>query len=512
MSSLLKASSIAERLDDLVNPIVVKELRQAVQGRLVAGMLMLFLVVAVSVLGFVLLSGGGELHEDFDSGRSIFLVFFGVLLGTCLLFVPAQAAMRINSERTVGNVDLLFVSTLSPWRIIRGKFLAAAVLTAVMYSVCMPFMTLTYLLRGIDLPTIFILLVMLGIQVAIFIACIPFSKILKSLFGLGGLGAMFLIFTGALSLSFGFIEGGVGATLGSWEGFWAPALTVLVSVGAFGGLLFVLSSAMISPVSSNRAFMIRLYMALLWLIGFVVSVIWSWSLHYFEPMMVWNFVIISMFCIMLIAAVSERDRLGPRLLRAVPRSRLLRLLAFPFFSGAAGGLFFASMMIVLTIFATLLFVHLQSSFSRLKSLYELIECIGGISLYFFCYALTGSLFGRFLSARTKFQPSNYWVVTILLMAAGSILPPVVAFLIRSSVHGRLDPMWHCFNPFVFLPEIWYRAVESAHPFYFSFGGVWAAIVLILNLPWLYRQIADFRPYSADDSNSPPSSLEGSADG
>ena len=41
--------AILQRTDDLLNPIVVKELRQAVQGRFVVGVLILFLLISVAL-------------------------------------------------------------------------------------------------------------------------------------------------------------------------------------------------------------------------------------------------------------------------------------------------------------------------------------------------------------------------------------------------------------------------------------------------------------------------------
>ena len=74
---------------------------------------------------------------------------------TCLGFVPLYAGVRLSLERNDANIDLLFVTTITPGAIIRGKYLTAMALTLLIFSACMPFITFTYLLRGIDLPTIF---------------------------------------------------------------------------------------------------------------------------------------------------------------------------------------------------------------------------------------------------------------------------------------------------------------------------------------------------------------------
>src|SRR5262249_24721096 len=151
------AAGFLERLDDSLNPIVVKELRQAVQSRFVVVALLLFLSLQLLILGLYLVFGYGARSADMESvnaGREGFLVLQGVLLGTCLLFIPLYAGVRLAAERSDTNVDLLFVTALKPRAIVRGKLFSAVVLVLLIFSACAPFMTFTYLLRGIDMPTI----------------------------------------------------------------------------------------------------------------------------------------------------------------------------------------------------------------------------------------------------------------------------------------------------------------------------------------------------------------------
>ena len=83
-----------------VNPIVVKEFRQAVQSRLVVVILTLFLLVNLAVVGGYLLTlaGGGHQRDRRAGGLRGLL---GVLLFTCGLFVPlyVPAAPVPGAER-----------------------------------------------------------------------------------------------------------------------------------------------------------------------------------------------------------------------------------------------------------------------------------------------------------------------------------------------------------------------------------------------------------------------------
>src|SRR5262249_53147560 len=138
------------------------------------------------------------------AGREIFEVLQGILLGTCMLLIPTYAGVRLAAEHSDSNVDLLFISTLRPRAIIAGKFQAPVVLILLILSACAPFMTFTYLLRGIDIPSILLVLgldflaVLLGTQLAIFLGAVPANWGLKVLLGLAGLGCLGLLFGFAL--------------------------------------------------------------------------------------------------------------------------------------------------------------------------------------------------------------------------------------------------------------------------------------------------------------------------
>src|SRR5262249_17797527 len=149
---------------------------------------------------------------NLHAGRETFQVLQGLLLGTCMVLIPAYAGVRLAAEHSDTNVDLLFISTLRPRAIITGKFLAAVVLILLIFSACAPFMTFTYLLRGIDIPSILLVLaldflaVLLGTQLAIFLGAVPANGGLKIALGLAGLSCLGMLFSLAMSSSVGLLE------------------------------------------------------------------------------------------------------------------------------------------------------------------------------------------------------------------------------------------------------------------------------------------------------------------
>ena len=113
LAILSYSAKIFESLQDLFNPIVVKEMKQAVQGKFVSSLLLLLLAVQLLVVGtWVLMTP--DVARRFDTGAGMFMTLEGLLLGICILFIPSYTGIRLISERSPADMDLLFITTISP--------------------------------------------------------------------------------------------------------------------------------------------------------------------------------------------------------------------------------------------------------------------------------------------------------------------------------------------------------------------------------------------------------------
>ncbi len=500
---MISITKCLETINDTLNPIVVKELRQAVQGKFFSVILMVFLGVLLLTMGLFLTQG--SVSWSFDAGRDIFSMLLGILLGTCLLFVPAYTGIRLASERSDANVDLLFITALRPRSIIWGKFLAALVLTVLLYSACMPFMTFTYLLRGVDLPSIFILLALtfilaaVGIQCAIFLGCIPANRVFRLIIGVAWLVFLvvtvipafiaLMIFPGALFSS------GIGSQIGSWE-FWRGALSVLFSGLTLISLLALLAIALISPLSANRALPLRIFVTGVWLLTGVGVAIWSIAINNIDPVAAWGSLHVLLYSIGLFIAVNERERLGQRVRQSIPRRRWLRLLAFLFYSGAAGGVVWSSLMIVLTLSSIvvwgILFPHMWSGGTTLNGFMGVMIVMG---LYAFSYPLGASLIRRrFLANRVA---GGYtWVIAIVLLGFTTMIIPLILFF----ASGTWEREWLIGSPVGVTFAI---NVTDIHVLVFNslkIASVCAVVVGVLSVPWFVRQIRNFQPPKQNTAN------------
>ncbi len=477
----LKVGALKARLSDRINPIVVKELRQAVQSRFVIAALLTLLSIQIVAIGIYLLASGASL-VSFDAGRQVFLMLFAILQVIGMLFVPLYTAVRLVAERSDTNVDLLFITTIKPRSIISGKMFAAVTLTVLIYSACMPFMAFTYFLRGIDLPSIFLSLgigftaVIACAQAAVFVALIPVSRAFKVIFGLIALIVFGIAFIATM--------GGVSSIVNSGVRFWRWMAILGVVIVFLVGLFFVMSVALIKPIASNRALPVRLYITAAWLMTGVAALTNSLIEKESASLIVWLVMFEIIFGLSLFVAVSERDRPGRRVLRAVPRSPINRALSFFFFSGAASGLAWASVMIALTLAVACVWMKIFPAHRSTADLANAGKWMGGMCLYFFCYALTGALVRRHLLARVGTELT--WLISAILLGGGSIMPFLIGFIVFFNDQWWSEDFsaWFIGNPFAW-------GNKGHRWLYASVAGVWAVIVASMNLHWFLDRVKSF---------------------
>ena len=500
----MKSTGILEKIDDALNPIVVKELRQGVQSRFVVAVLLLFLLLQLVFMGIFLVvwSIGGQLDStEFQAGRDVFLILQGILLATCMIFIPAYAGMRLGAERSDVHVDLFFITTLRPRAISAGKFVAAIVLAILIFSACMPFMAFTYFLRGIDLPSIFFviafdfLIVTVTVMLAIFLAVIPANRILKALLGLIGLFVGLFTFIYALIGTFFFVEFGVAGLLENRE-FWYTCLASVIGAVGNIGLMYTWSVGLLSPPSANRTLPMRLWVTLLWVIDGAAMTYFSTQLGFEGFLGSWIISMCILLSLCLVIACNERERWAPRVSRTIPKSWWLRPFAFLFYSGAAGGIIWACVLVGLTgISYPLLRQLLPVSARRLIGpggtdvLNNIFQTMGVVFLYTYCYALT-AIFLR--NTILRIHPVYTWVLWITLVALGSAIPYLLTFLL----HQRDWSFTTHYTWLLTAPPagiaVMLMMLEHATVFLFLFA--WAGLVTVLNLPWFFRQIRRFRPF------------------
>jgi hypothetical protein len=476
--------------DDSLNPIAVKELRQAARGHFLLGILLLFLVIQLAIVGFPL--AGLEHETDFHLGKNLFLTLFGFLLGTCMLVIPGYTGYRMSQERTDRDMDLLFVTTLTPNSIILGKFLASMIVAVLIYSTVLPFMTLTYFLRGIDLPTIILFFFLglvgtaLAIQIALLGACIPIQNQARLLVLFLLIGTLSSLMGGMVGLCEDLMRSGVGARLFEGETLLQIGLWFLLTLLA---IFFChhLSVAFISPPAANKSYPVRKNITVSWLITLVLAAATCQYTRNNSSLELWFAFWGMLLGVGFFFVVCERDYYGSRVLSEAPTGPL-RALAFFFFTGAGAGVAWVSAMIVLTFLAGG-FVHGLLGIGSLRGImYDGGLILGGCLLYSYCYNLT-AVFIRRMFLRSHVSPENTWGVTLVLIVIGFTLAPIASIMVTGRGDSSIALM---LNPFMALND---RRLRDGALLFSIAWGVVASLGLFL---WFTRQFDEFmrrRPIS-----------------
>ncbi len=477
---------IIDYIDDRLNPIVVKEFRQAVQGRFISSVLILFLLVQLAAIALTIIDRS-YVHQSFQAGRDAFTTLMVLLMITTMIIIPIYSGIRIAGERSDINLDLLFITTIKPSAIVRGKLFASFGLALLIYSACAPFMTFTYLLRGIDLPSIFLVLlislfaVLVNLQIALFLGCLPASNIFKYLLLPVGLIFFFQNFGITMAMVSELLRYGIGGRFNMMD-FFMGATCVLMLVF----MMFTMTSTILTPPASNRAFPVRLSLSLSWLIIGIAVYLYSSMTGYTGGIDAWATISITGFALSFLAAVSERDDPGIRVKRVIPAGGFRWLLSFLFYSGSANGLSWSIVMIFLTVVCgfigseTIMAGRFLSPYSGSDNLIELM----GIVAYCYCYALTAMLMQRTILSN-MFDRSVTWVIAMFLAAIGGTLGPLIGYVFFQS-DGYA---WMLLNP-TMIADRGHRDLVAL------FLIPWTIITTLMALPWFSRQVAQFKQFNS----------------
>jgi len=482
--------SLFDRIDEAASPVVVKELRQAVRGRFIVAVIIFFLAVQLVTMGIALLVNAVSSAniEQAAAGRPVFLTIFGILIGTCIVCIPAYTGIRLAAERSDVNVDLLFITSLEPRSIILGKLGSAMILTALIYSACVPFLAFTYFLRGVDFPSIAVLLAMgflavsVMVSVAITLATIPVTRPFKIIIGLGMLAMGFPTIPIMIALAFQFLQGSGGGLIGSSE-FWIAEGVVVAFVVAGCSVLLALATAQVTPPAANRARPVRLMLSLFWLVTGAGIAVLVWQVKSIEPVIGWAVFQLCLLTLCMIVASSERRELGARVTRDIPSSLGGRALAFPFFSGSLSGLAWSTIMFLATAAVVIAIGEALGGTSG-NTHREAAAWLGDAFVYIAGYTLAGIAL-REWGILKKIPPGKTWILIVLLALAGTALPVFGWVIFRGpEPFGKELTIW-AFTPPIGNPEH-YQPARTV------FGGIVLMILLGILSGWIRHQLEAFR--------------------
>ena len=491
MSAVLTLVTRLERLGDRFNPIIVKEVRQALKSRQFVGTFLLLLLAAWAGSIF----GVSYLGESLDYGSpavTFYAGFFFALCAASLVIVPFSTLRSIVEERTETTLELLQITALSPVQIVRGKTLSAMVQVLVYYCAIAPFIAFTALLPGFDVVHVAFSLVMLLItalcfsMVALAIGAYArkttaqsVASLLVIVMALGGMMAFFSSMTAA----------GEGIRFDEPETWWALALVVFLGLST-GYLCEQGAVAQLTFDSDNRSTRIRLAAGAQWLLCWI-GLLTFLIVRQRPPMTSDASTAIltltaTYITVVGLLFVSEPDSLSRRVSRGLPRSRALRVLCAPFLPGGARGLLYALVsLLVLDFFVTVLLPQL--TLTSILNDRQTTRYAIALAAYSLIYLGAGTLLARLLR---RVMPGVYSFHVLLILILANLLlivaAQVIHFLTRAPV--PTPQLFDVVNPIVALRMI--ADADRGSVDAIACLVVAAGVAIAANVSALWRGVSD----------------------
>ena len=499
-------SDFINKLDNRMNPIVVKELRQGLQSQFIIIVVNL-LLVALSGAYLLTIMLNPSVMDDATGGQMLFAIFQGILVLATSIGVPIYLIARLCAERNDTNVDLFFTTTLSPHQIVRGKFIAGMTLVTLLYSICLPFMLCTNLLRGFDIPTMLGMLlinysmVSLVVMLAIAIGCWSLPRILTPFIIVGSLFFLLLFNLIFAQSSIGFLFVGVQV---SFRGNMVPLLAgfaIYLFILFLGiKILGALATGLLAPPASNRTYYLRFWSsisiaAMLFILLLCMSIIamsdsgsWDDAIQAVTTSMIaWISLSTLLICFVMFVAMCEPDGFSRRIMKDRPEDPRRRLIAFLYTYGASGGFAWAVVhaLVVWGIVVLGLFLLALSDASYLGD--SLSDSLAWSVMFFCttaCYILLtkGLMRTIFEAIPTKFAWAFYFALSTLLPIAMMLF----CFILDTS-DWTDNMLWKLFLP----PAFGIGREDVAVRVMLSIIG--AAIMLVTAIP---RVLCDLENYIA----------------
>jgi ABC-type transport system involved in multi-copper enzyme maturation permease subunit len=484
------ATALAARLDDRLNPILVKEVRQALRGLYFKVTFLFALFAAASVGTIVLLLAAS--HETSRFGPEFFIAIFVCLAAAVHCFVPFLAFVSMSGEWDENTYDLLVLSDLKPRQIVLGKLLSAGTVALLHYSAFGPFLVMAFLLRGIDLLSI---LVIIGgsmvYSLALSAIAIALSTLARHRFlrvALMALLAALLVFATAMS-----IAAAVGIVFEP-EMLREPEAP-LVLLGAALLTLFVagfavaVACARLAHAEENRSSGLRAIT-----IGAVVAAIaWSAALaiEVGEPLVVLGPLTVMPFVLLFFFAFfsTEPERLGRRVSLHVPKGRFAAALSAPFLPGGGRGVLLFLVVALAAAVSGAIGVALQSRSTSAGT----DSVVGGV-LIAWLYAILYIAVPSLVSSRWTETPKGRLRARLFFLfcfIGPLLIPSLFGFFL--GIEDLLD-MAHPGNPFWAVFRVW-RYPDAGDSLLLVFVLIAAVLALALSVPRLATALHEVRAAS-----------------
>ena len=481
---------------DRLNPILVKEARQAIRSRQFVATLLL-LLLGSWVFSMLYLAYFGPAARYGALGRDLFYGYMIGLSAALIIIVPFGAFRSLAGEREDRTYELVAITNLSPRQIVLGKLSGAALQMLVYLSTLAPCVAFTYLLRGLDVWTIlFILFWLVAASLAFSLVALLFAAAARerhwqALMAVAVIVGLVFAFIGAIPTMYELLS--FNLPFDNRE-FWLVNLALLTAYASTFVLVFQALAAQLTFEADNRSTGLRVTMVVQQIL--------------FAGWMTWIFLveerghpeIIAVFALLSgiywwtfgSALTGESPELSARVRRGLPQSWLGRVFFAWFQPGPATGY----MLLVATLGAMAVFsiLALQTS-AALLTRRTWGPGIGAVQLfvmtgyaYVVLYVGIGKLLVDSLRKVARFTIVLPVLLQVMMLSIGCGLPMILE-MYKPQTRQFDYSVLQATNVFWTLIEIMERRGGSDEAMIVSLLVMVAAgVVLAFNFPAVAREL------------------------
>jgi ABC-type transport system involved in cytochrome c biogenesis permease component len=437
--------SLLERWSDRVNPILIRELHQSLGGRVFLGTLSLacFAIVALALIFM------WAARQSDSGGRDLLAGCAACLAALSLILVPMQAYSSTRAEVSGGTAEQLLMTRLRPRRIVLGKLGAGLLQFGMFLAVFAPLIGITYLLRGVDVPTILVLLAfavlasVTAVAFATAMATVASSRPMQNL--IQALTITTLVICGMFGIGGAYELVRELSQVVRMREFWPFFASVVMSFVAGIVLCGMIASASLAHGYENRSSGFRAFAFVL------VALIVPWCLMVMQvggideaPGYV-SASFAGMLAPFWLWAACEDPPLSPRVRAFVPRNALLAWVAAPFLPGGQRGFVFTVLLALLGVAVGLGTPLLAGQLADRNA--------RDVCLIAWSYAVFYAAIARLLRLRGRRGRARS-VLNFVVTLAIAVIVPLLIVIVELLVDGDVRWHWgHLTNPFYTIDQM-----------------------------------------------------------
>lgn len=476
---------------DYLLPSAVSEFKQIVKSKIFGSALL------VGAILFFFTAIGLYIFPDHSKSGQFGFIFFNFIMDVGLMIViPLLLYQNMSTERANGSFELMSITSITPLKIILGKWQSGLMQSLVFGSIILPGLIYSYFFNGISISTVFISFFItvffsqIAILLSIFFCSLGAIKASRLLYQIDSMVLNILIFLVSCVLKYEIIFYDDSLVAFFSKKFLLVFSILLIFIITIEAFLFAVSAAKISSYSVNKSFWPRIFYCAI-VLEMVICLLFSKSFYlpklsdYFIIILFVHFMITYFFLL-------ENDELPLLLYRKLyvkcnPFLHFTKRFFYPGRSSAFLLFIVQTSLLLISIIYYFMSLRLGLLNIRILNSIAIVNCF----VFYICIIYLSFCF------MTKLIPQirNFMLILVsfVMILLTFFLPLMISFYFKS-----LGPKWSAMNVFMY--------------FSYSRGNHWielncflTGIVLFIALSIAIikdnRKIVTIRKYYAGDRSN-----------